>query len=65
MLIPCFKTLQPIQDYVGLEVVMQITTYDCEILMPMLLIVYNKLAPNPFNIEFLNVFLPKLGIFGS
>ncbi len=66
MLTPCFKTLQPIQDYVGLEMVVQIMIeYDCEILMPILLIVYNKLAPTPFNIEFLNVVLPKLGVFGS
>jgi len=32
--------------------------------MPMLLIVYNILALTPFNIEFLNVVLLKLGVFG-
>jgi hypothetical protein len=38
---PCFKNLQFIRDYVGLELAMQVATnYDQEILMPLLLIVY-------------------------
>ncbi len=47
MLDPCFKNLQLIQNYVGLEVVMEIVVeYDRTILMPLLLTVYNNQNPN-------------------
>jgi hypothetical protein len=63
MLDPHFKSLQIIQNYMGLEVVVQIATkYDCEVLI--LLTMYNKLTPTPFIVEPLHV-LPKLGVFGS
>jgi CO/xanthine dehydrogenase Mo-binding subunit len=43
----CFKNLQFIKDYVGLELAMQVVVdYDQEILMPLLLIVYHALTPN-------------------
>jgi len=57
--------MQIIQNYMGLEVVMQIATkYDCEVLVSILLTIYNKLTSTPFIVEPLHV-LPKLGIFGS
>jgi hypothetical protein len=37
-----FKSLQLIQDYVGLDMAMHIVaTYDWELLMPFLLIIFN------------------------
>ncbi len=65
MLDPHFKSMQIIQNYMGLEVVMQIATkYDCEVLVSILLTIYNKLTSTPLIVEPLHV-LPKLGIFGS
>ncbi len=65
MLDPHFKSLQLIQNCMGLEVVMQIATkYDCEVLISILLTIYNKLTLTPFIVEPLHV-LPKLGVFGS
>lgn len=43
---------------------MQIATkYDCEVLISILLTIYNKLTSTPFIVEPLHV-LPKLGVFG-
>jgi hypothetical protein len=49
----------------GPEVVVQIATkYDCEVLISILLIIYNKMTPTLFIVEPLHV-LPKLDVFGS
>jgi hypothetical protein len=49
MLNTWFKGLELIQDYVGLEVAIQIAMeYDHEVLIPLLLIIYNNLMPTPF-----------------
>lgn len=65
MLDPHFKSLQIIQNHMGLEVVVQIVTkYHCEVLILILLTIYNKLTSTPFIVEPLHV-LPKLGVFGS
>jgi hypothetical protein len=66
MLDPCFKNLQLIQDYVGLEVVMAIAAkYDHTILMPLFLTIYNSLTLKPITIEPLDLNTPELGVFGS
>jgi hypothetical protein len=66
MLDPCFKNLQLIRDYVGLEVVMAIVAkHDHTILMPLFLIVYNSLTLKPITIEPLDLDTPEVGVFGS
>jgi hypothetical protein len=61
MLDPWYKSLQIIQDYVGLEVAMQIVTkYDHEILMPLFILYLLK----PLWVLNLDVGWFKLGIFG-
>jgi len=60
----CFKNLQFIRDYVGLELVMQVVVdYDQEILMPLLSIVYHALTPNLIIVVIST--LVELGVFKS
>jgi hypothetical protein len=43
---PMIQKFQLIQDYVNLELLMQIDVeYDCEVILPLLLIVYKALTP--------------------
>jgi hypothetical protein len=61
----CFKNLQFIRDYVGLELAMQVATnYDQEILMPLLLIVYHALTPNLAIVTFVVSIVVELGVVG-
>jgi hypothetical protein len=63
---PSFKNLQFIQDYIGLELAMQVVKYDQKVLMPLLLIVYKALtliAMTIHDLTTLNVF--ELKVFGS
>ncbi len=63
---PSFKNLQFIQDYIGLELAMQVVKYDQNFLMPLLLIVYKALtliAMTIHDLTTLNVF--ELKVFGS
>ncbi len=63
---PSLKNLQFIQDYIGLELAMQVVKYDQKVLMPLLLIVYKALtliAMTIHDLTTLNVF--ELKVFGS
>jgi hypothetical protein len=63
---PSFKNLQFIQNYIGLELAMQVVKYDQKVLMPLLLIVYKALTLIAMTIHDLttpNVF--ELKVFGS
>lgn len=61
----CFKNLQFIRDYVGLELAMQVATnYDQEILRPLLLIVYHALTPNLTTITFVVSIVVELDVVG-
>ncbi len=46
----------------GLQIV---TKYDREILIPLLVIIYNRLTPTPYNVEHLDVVFLELGVFSS
>jgi hypothetical protein len=66
MLDTCFKNLQLIKDYVGLELAMQVVVdYDQEILMPFLLAIYHALTPNLTTITSITSIMVELGVFGS
>ncbi len=45
---------------------LQITTkYDREILIPLLVIIYNRFTPTPYNVEPLDVVFLELSVFSS
>jgi hypothetical protein len=51
---------------VGFEMALQIATkYDNEILIPLLVIIYNRFTPTPYNVEPLDVVFLELGVFSS
>jgi hypothetical protein len=61
-----FKKLQIIIDVVGLESIVEIAIqYDYQVLLPLLLIVYNWLTPTPRQLKLQAIFLLALGVFGS
>ncbi len=65
MLDPQFNNLQFIWGYVGLDMAMLIlTTHDCKVLMPFLLIIYNNLTLTPIIIELLGNVGHELGVLG-
>jgi len=66
MLGPCFKNLQLIRDYVGLELAMQVVVnYDRKILMPFLLTIYHALTPNSTIVTSIASTVVEVGVFGS
>lgn len=42
-----------------------VTKHDCEILIPLLVIIYNRLTPTLYNVEYLDVVFLELGVFSS
>jgi hypothetical protein len=61
-----FKNLQVIIDFVGLELVVEIVAqYDYDVLLSLLLIVYNRLTLAPIKVEIASHVLLTLGAFGS
>jgi hypothetical protein len=51
---------------VGFEMALQIAKkYDREILILLLVIIYNRLTPTPYNVEPLDVVFLELGVFSS
>jgi hypothetical protein len=51
---------------VDFEMALQIVTkYDHKILIPLLVIIYNRLTPTPYNVEPLDLVFLELGVFSS
>jgi hypothetical protein len=66
MLDPCFKNLQFIKDYVGLELAMQIATnYDRKFIMPLSLTLDHALTPNLAIVTSIAFTMVRLNVFGS
>ncbi len=42
-----------------------VTKYDHKILIPLLVIIYNRLTPTPYNVEPLDLVFLELGVFSS
>ncbi len=42
-----------------------VTKYDCEILISLLVIIYNRFTPTPYNVEPLDAVFLELGVFSS
>ncbi len=61
-----FKNLQIIPNFVGLESAVEfVVEYDCEVLLLVLLIVYNRLTLTLIRLEVASHVLLILGVFGS